>query len=85
MSEIKDENQNPLTLIFKITQDGKIIEELNSIKSIPSFFQYLSNEKISQNEKINVILKFKEIIAKNRYIIEFFSEYDNKSIYLIFF
>ena len=42
MSEIKDENQNPLTLIFKITQDGKIIEELNSIKSIPSFFQYLS-------------------------------------------
>ena len=84
MSEIKEDNSNPLTIIFKTRQDGKIIEELNSIKSIPSFFQYLSDEKISQNEKINVIVKFKEIITKNRYITEYFTEYENKSIYIFF-
>ena len=31
-----------------------IIEELNSIQNISTFFQYLSDEKVSQNEKINV-------------------------------
>ena len=85
MSEIKSENSNVLNIIFKTTKDGKIIEELESIKSIPLFFQYLSNEELSQNVKIDIIEKFTQIIKSNRYIIEYFSEYNNESIYIFFF
>ena len=85
MSEIKSENKNPLNIIFKTTKNEQIVEELASINGIPSFFQYLSNENISQNDKINIIKKFIEIIKKNRYIVEYFSEYNNESIYIFFF
>ena len=83
--EQENKNNNPLSLIFKTNIKGEIIEELNSIKSIPLFFEYLSNEKISQKMKIEVIDKFIEIINENRYICEFFSLYNNKSIYIYFF
>ena len=85
MSEIHIEDQNPLSIIFKTGKNGEIIEEISSIKNIPSFFKYLTNEKILEEEKVNVIKKFKEIISKNRYILEYFSEYNNKSIYIFFF
>ena len=84
MSEIKSENKNPLNIIFKTTKNEQIVEELASINDIPSFFQYLSNENVSQNDKINIIKKFIEIIKKNRYIVEYFSEYNNESIYIFF-
>ena len=84
MSEIHQEYQNPLSIIFKTNKNGEIIEEISSIKNIPSFFKYLTNEKILEEEKVNVIKKFKEIISKNRYILEYFSEYNNKSIYIFF-
>ena len=74
MSEIQTENKNPLSIIFKSNKDGIIMDELSSINDIPLFFQYLSDEKISENEKIKTLDKFKEIISKNRYIIEYFSE-----------
>ena len=79
------EYQNPLSIIFKTNENGEIIEEISSIKDIPSFFQYLADEKIFDEEKIQVIKKFKEIISKNRYILEYFSEYNNESIYIFFF
>ena len=85
MSEIQTENKNPLSIIFKSNKDGIIMDELSSINDIPLFFQYLSDEKISENEKIKTLDKFKEIISKNRYIVEYFSEYNNKSIYIFFF
>ena len=85
MSEIHIEDQNPLSIIFKTGKNGEIIEEISSIKNIPSFFKYLTNEKILEEEKVNVIKKFKEIISKNRYILEYFSDYNNKSIYIFFF
>ena len=85
MSEIHQEYQNPLSIIFKTNKNGEIIEEISSIKNISSFFQYLTNEKVFEEEKIKVIKKFKEIISKNRYILEFFSEYNNESIYIFFF
>ena len=77
-------NTNPLTLIFKTTDKGEMSEELNSIKNIPLFFKYLLNENVSQEDKINIIEKFTEIINENRYICEYFSSYDNKSIYIFF-
>jgi hypothetical protein len=78
-------NTNPLQLIFKTTDKGEMSEELNSIKNIPLFFKYLSNKDISDEEKIQVIEKFTEIINENRYISEYFSTYDNKSIYIFLF
>ena len=78
-------NANPLPLIFKTLDNGEISEELNSIKNIPLFFKYLINENVSQEDKIKIIEKFIEILNENRYISEFFSSYDNKSIYIFFF
>ena len=85
MSEEQENKNNPLLLIFKKNDKGEVIEELNSIKNIPLFFEYLSNDKISQIEKIEVIDKFIQIINENRYICEYFSLYNNKSIYIYFF
>ena len=86
MSETQETNDtNPLTLIFKTIDKGEISGELNSVKNIQLFFKYLSNENISQEEKVQVIEKFTEIIKENRYISEFFSNYDNKSIYIFLF
>ena len=76
---------NPLKLIFKLTDKGEMSEELYSIRNIPLFFKYLLNENVSQKEKIEVIEQFIEIIKENRYISEYFSIYNNKSIYLFFF
>ena len=77
-------NTNPLQLIFKTTDKGEMSEELNSIKNIPLFFKYLLNENVSQEDKISIIEKFIEIINENRYICEYFSSYNNKSIYIFF-
>ena len=77
-------NTNPLQLIFKTTDNGEMSEELNSIKNIPLFFKYLLNENVSQEDKIIIIEKFIEIISENRYICEYFSSYNNKSIYIFF-
>ena len=53
MSEISVyKSDNPLPLIFKTTDKGEVTEELNTIKNIPLFFKYLSNESISQEDKI---------------------------------
>ena len=78
-------NTNPLPLIFKTLDKGELSEELNSIKNIPLFFKYLSNKDVAEEEKIKVIEKFTEIINENRYISEYFSTYDNKSIYIFLF
>jgi hypothetical protein len=86
MSEMNTQNlNNPLQLIFKISDKGEILEELSSIKNIPLFFNYLSNDNVSQEDKIQVIEKFLNIIKENRYIIEYFSTYNNKSIFIFFF
>ena len=86
MSEINTPNlNNPLQLIFKISDKGEVLEELSSIKNIPLFFNYLSNDNVSQEDKIQVIEKFLNIIKENRYIIEYFSTYNNKSIFIFFF
>ena len=85
MSENKE--TNPLPLIFKATKEGKIVGELKSIRNIPLFFKYLSNKEISQEEKIEIINRFTEMIQENRYICEYFAtnNENNKSIYIILF
>ena len=82
---MKADNENPLDLIFIKDTKGKATEEIKDIQKIPEFFKYLKNDKIDNSKKIFAI---EEIIKKfkiNRYIIEYFSKYENKSIYIFLF
>ena len=82
---------NPLHQIFKINTNGELTSHLQRSQFIPNFFDYLldniNNEKSSptQKEKAEVIKIFNNIIKENRTIIEFFSSYQDKSIYLFLF
>ena len=82
---MKKIGNDPLLTIFKNTSKDEYIEVINSIENIPNFFTFISNETISETEKIGVLENFLLIIKKNRYICEFFSYFKNKSIYIYLF
>ena len=82
MQEIKN---NPLDLIFIKNSKGKTTEEINDIQQIPQFFKYLKSEDVEYNEKIFVIEELIKKFKINRYITEYFSEYENSSIYIFLF
>ena len=81
MNKINDE---PLKSIF-----NKFIEEYNgkieNIENIPIFFKYIISSNKEEESKILVLDNFLKIIQKNRYLCEYFSSYENKSIYLYLF
>ena len=81
MKKIKGD---PLLSIFKNTSNEEYIEEIESIQNIPIFFTFLSLD-ISDEIKIDVFENLLIIFKKNRYITEYFSSYNNKSIYLYLF
>ena len=74
----------PLKTIFK-DSNGKLTDEIIDIKSISNFFHFLKNDKINSEIKSKAIEEFKTKIQNNRFISEFFSEYENKSIYIYLF
>ena len=77
---------DPLLSIFKKTEKkDEYFEEIDSIKNIPNFFDFISNPKVPDESKIGVLENFLEIIKNNRYICEYFSINNNKSIYLYLF
>ena len=82
---------NPLNEIFKLISNIQPTSNSNSLQYIPNFFDYLFNnsnrEKSSscEKDKINVIKNFCNIIKENRTIVEYFSSYEDKSIYLYLF
>ena len=78
-------NENPLEKIFIKHSTGKLCDEINNMNSIPNFFKFIKDEKISNESKIKVLEELNNKIKKNRLLSEFFSEYDNKSIYLHLF
>ena len=78
-------NDNPLNSIFVKNTSGKLSDEINDIKNISHFFKFLKDEKINVDTKIKVLDEFKKKIQTNRFISEFFSEYENKSIYIHLF
>ena len=82
MSENKD---NPLYNIFIKTSKGTLTDEIDNVKNIQYFFNYLKNEKIKDDSKQKVIEELKNKIHINRYISEFFSSNNNKSIYIYLF
>ena len=78
-----DINVNPLKEIFKLSKKGEIIEEMKSIENIPLFFKYIKDEKIPSESRANIINEFIKKLQANRYISEYFSSFENESIYLI--
>ena len=75
-------NENPLKSIFKLSSKGKITEEINSMNKINLFFNYIKDEKIPSKIRSQII---EELIGKlkiNRYLCEYFSLYENQSIYI---
>ena len=83
--------ENPLNSIFQLTQNNELRSNLISFQNIQNFFIYLltniNNEQSfpSLEQKAKVILQFCNIIKMNRTIVEFFSSYNEKSIYLYLF
>ena len=76
---------NPLSVIFKLKNKTELQDEIQSIVNIKNFFNYITNEKIQEKLKIKVLQKLLAILKTNRYICEYFSTYDNKSIYIYLF
>ena len=82
MNDIK---ANPLKMIFLQISPGKYSTEKIEIKNINYFFIYLKEPKNNQESKAKIIEEFIIIIKDNRYICEYFSFYENKSIYIFLF
>ena len=78
-------SDNPLNSIFIKNSAGKLSDEINDIKNISYLFKFLKDEKINVDTKIKVIDELMKKIKTNRFISEFFSEYENKSIYIHLF
>ena len=76
---------DPLLTIFKKSPKEVYIEEIESINNIPNFFQFISSNETPEESKIAVLENLLQIFLKNRYICEYFSFYNNKSIYLYLF
>ena len=76
---------DPLMSIFKKNSKGGYVEEIDSISNIPNFFTFISSDKNPEEQKIGVMENLLKILKKNRYICEFFSYYNKKSIYLYLF
>ena len=81
---MKDTKDNPLKLIFTEIA-GKFSPDIKSFKNINNFFIFIKEPKNNQQSKSKVLDEFAKIIKENRYICEYFSFYENKSIYIILF
>ena len=82
---MKENKESPLDLIFTKNSKGKATEEIKDISKIPELFKYLKNDKIEYGKKIFVIEELIKKFKINRYITEYFTEYEEKSIYIFLF
>ena len=82
---MEDKDENPLNLIFMKNSDGDTTEEIEDIEKIPELFNYLKNTQITPDKKIYIIEQLQRKFNVNRYLIQYFSRYENTSIYLFIF
>ena len=82
---MKKISNDPLISIFKKSAKGGYVEEIDSISNIPNFFTFISSDKNPEDQIIGVLENLLLIFKKNRYICEYFSYYNKKSIYLYLF
>ena len=76
---------NPLNNIFIKDSSGKLTDEIDSVKNIHYFFDFVKDDKIKEETKVKVLDELKAKIHSNRFISEFFSSHENKSIYIYLF
>ena len=81
---MKDKNDNPLNDILTQISENKYSPEIKSFKNINNFFNYLNGDNTPES-KSKIIEEFIIIIKENRFICEYFSLYENKSIYIFLF
>jgi len=74
-------NENPLNSIFKLSK-GKCTEEINSINKIDTFFKYILDDKIPSKNRCQVIEELINKLKVNQYLCEYFSSFENQSIYI---
>ena len=83
---MKDEGEeNPLNLIFLKNSEEETTEEFEDIQKIPEFFIYMTNPQIEQEKKISIIKQLQKKFNVNKYLMEYFSFYENISIYIYLF
>ena len=82
---MEEEPENPLYLIFKKNSEGETTSEFEDIQYIPELFKYLANAEIEPQNKIYIIEQLQKKFNTNRYLIEYFSVYENNSIYIFIF
>jgi len=85
MNENISSFNNPLHSIFIKDNKNTITSEIDSLNNIKSFFEFLKDDNINKENKIFVLELFTEKLKDNRYISEYFSSNDNKSIYIYLF
>ena len=78
---------NPLLLIFKLTPEGAISEEIEDPSKFPSLYNYMleNSNKKNKVQIINIINILKEIIKRQRSVCAYFPKYNNKSLYIFLF
>ena len=82
---MEENEENPLDSIFLKNSEGETTEEFEDIAKIPEFFEYIKNPQIEQEKKIYILQQIQTKFNVNRYIIEYFSSYENISIYKFLF
>ena len=63
---MSDNKDNPLYNIFIKTPKGTLTEEIDQVKNIQFFFNYLKNEKKKDESKETIIKELTNIIHVNR-------------------
>ena len=82
---MEENDENPLDLIFLKNSEGETTGEFEDVTKIPDFFEYIKNPEIEQEKKINILQQIQTKFNVNRYLIEYFSSYENISIYRFLF
>ena len=77
--------ENLLYNIFFKNSKGELTNEIEKVNCIQYFFFYVISDQISESLKINAFKELTEKIRINRYISEYFSSFENKSIYTYLF
>ena len=76
-------NENPLKQIFQESPKGETIVEIKSLEKISLFFKNITEEKISSESRSSLIEELIKMLQLDRYISEYFSTFEDESIYLI--
>ena len=78
-------NGNPLYNIFLKNSQGKLTDELDNINNIQFFFNYIKNDKVTDEQKASLLEALSSKIQNNRYISSFFENNNKISIYIYLF